>query len=341
MVPGGIDPNVKVPAAVLAAASYSDMLHKSAYQTVVEGDTSAEGQADPAQLTLQPDPAATPQVAEPAPTPQVADPAPEPDDNDQSWKQRYQTTHGRLEKANQNIRQLSEQVSNLQATLATLNSMPAQTPPEMQARSLLTQQEIDEYGPEFLEVVGKKAAEIAQRELAKRDAEIDGLKRQLNGVNNTVSQSAREKMVGVLQERVPNWLQLNEDQNFLNWLALPDPFSGAIRHDLLKAAWAQNDTSRVLAFFNGFLSEEAAVAPQAQTATAPAQGKVPLETFAAPGRAKTAAASPGPAEKPVITRDFITKFYADATANKYRGREAEYQRIEKQIAEAVKEGRIR
>jgi hypothetical protein len=341
MMPGGIDPNVKVPAAVLAAASYSDMLHKSAYQTVVEGDAPAEGQTDPAQLTLQPDPAATPQVTDPAPTPQVTDPAPEPDDNDQSWRQRYQTTHGRLEKANQNIRQLSEQVSNMQATLAALNSTPAQQPPELQARSLLTQQEIDEYGPEFLEVVGKKASEIAQRELGGYKSEIENLKRQLAGVNNTVTAQTREKMVASLSERIPNWEELNTNRDFLNWLALPDPFSGVIRHDMLTAAWERNETPRVLAFFNGFLSEEAAVAPQAQTATAPSQGKVPLETFAAPGRAKTAAASPGPAEKPVITRDFITKFYADATANKYRGREAEYQRIEKQIAEAVKEGRIR
>ena len=75
---------------------------------------------------------------------------------------------------------------------------------------------------------------------------------------------------------------------------------------------------------------------------APAQppaGKVPLEAFAAPGRAKTAAAT-APAEKPIITRAQIATFYADKAAGKYRGKEAEADRLERMIFEAQRDGRI-
>ena len=47
-----------------------------------------------------------------------------------------------------------------------------------------------------------------------------------------------------------------------DWLRLQDKFSGAIQHELLTAAYEQNQTPQVLAFFNGFLAQEAALAPQ-------------------------------------------------------------------------------
>lgn len=120
-------------------------------------------------------------------------------------------------------------------------------------------------------------------------------------------------------------------------------FSGAIRHELLTAAYEQNNAPRVLAFFKGFLSEEAALAPNSQGE--PDRGvtpeKIPLESLAAPGRAKTAAAPGAPAEKPTFTRAEIATFYADCARGKFRGRDAERNRIEAQIFEAEREGRIR
>lgn len=132
---------------------------------------------------------------------------------------------------------------------------------------------------------------------------------------------ARRNLETTLDTQVPSWRDVNVAQEFHSWLALPDLFSGAIRHELLKAAYEQNDTPRVLAFFKGFLAQEAASAPApyGQTQPAPADatqgdasGKIPLETFAAPGRAKTAAAPVAPAEKPTFTHAQIAKFYADS-----------------------------
>ena len=78
----------------------------------------------------------------------------------------------------------------------------------------------------------------------------------------------------------------------------------------------------MLAFFNGFLAQEAALAPAIPGVPAPAaDGKIPLDTLAAPGRAKTAAAN-APVEKPSFTTAQIAQFYADSSRGKYRGREA-------------------
>jgi len=97
----------------------------------------------------------------------------------------------------------------------------------------------------------------------------------------------------------------------------------------------------VLAFFNGFLAQEAALAPAPTVDPAPAaDGKIPLSDLAAPGRAKTSAAN-APVEKPTFTTAQIAQFYADSARGKYRGREAEYNRTEAQIFEAQREGRVR
>jgi len=111
----------------------------------------------------------------------------------------------------------------------------------------------------------------------------------------------------------------------------------------LKAAYAANDAPRVLAFFNGFLAEEAASTPPAPAPdpAAPVAPKVPLETFAAPGRAKSAATPLVPPEKPTISRADVTKFYEDLRRGVYRGRDEEKARIEAMIFEANRDGRIR
>jgi hypothetical protein len=109
----------------------------------------------------------------------------------------------------------------------------------------------------------------------------------------------------------------------------------------------------VKAFFNGFLAEEAAVDPansgQDNRDTPPspngskqaAPPKVPLENMAAPGRAKTGAGNSSSSEKPIITRREVSEFYAEVAAGKYRGNEAEKERLERQIFEAQRDGRLR
>jgi hypothetical protein len=146
-----------------------------------------------------------------------------------------------------------------------------------------------------------------------------------------------------LDAQVPNWRELNSNSEFLSWLNLPDAYSGAIRKELLTAAYNRSDANRVAAFFKGFISDEAATNPASYSQpdhVAPRSNKVSLETLAAPGRAKTAAAS-APAEKPIFTRAHITEFYSDVRRGKYAGKEAEKDRIEKDIFAAQREGRIR
>jgi hypothetical protein len=280
------------------------------------------------------------------------------DRQEDTWERKYNAMKGRFDHANNQLHQLSQQVAGLQNVISTLQQPQApqeQTTAQQvqQVESMLTQEEREQYGDEFLGVVAKKAHEIVgplKRELEEKIKRLDS---QVGNVNQHVDTVAKDRMFASLDKQVPDWRDVNNDPNFVQWLQLPDAYTGAIRHNLLKAAFNQNDSGRVAAFFNGFLAEEAATAPQGQPrdqgappshATNGAGTQQPrrpsLDTLAAPGRAKSAAAQ-APAEKPIFTRAQIAAFYTNVAAGKYEGREKEKDKTEAQIFSAQQEGRIR
>lgn len=339
------DPDVKLPKGVREAAARAEAYFQSAQPTEAptEGEAQVTSQGNPeldaSALAgdVQQAPAAEP--TEQAPTTTTTD-------DDQSWEHKYKSIHGRYVRTQEQIRSMAEQITNLQNVIATMQATAPVAPvvaPELAAERLVTDSEVADYGEDLLKVVGKKAREELAPVINAYKAEIEGLKKKLEGFSGFVQQDSHQKLLSTLDTKLPNWREMNTDQQFLDWLSLPDPYSGAIRHDMLKAAYAQGDASRVLAFFNGFLAEEAAVAPanaepDYEATTVP---KVPLQNLAAPGRAKTAAATSAPAEKPIFTRAQIAAFYADVAQGKYRGKDADKNKAEAAIFAAQREGRIR
>lgn len=340
------DPNIVLPPSVRATIAKAD-----AYYVEDQNTENAQDTENVQDLNNADAPTEAPEATAAQPT-QDDQPKPEPtqvtdgSEDDLSWERRYKAMKGRFDRSQDQIKAMSEQISSLQNLMATLQTVRPDAGSEFgeapASTKLLTEDEERDYGQDFLKVVGKKAKEELSPEVSALKKQVADLEAKLTGVNGFVAQNAREKMLSDMDARLPNWREVNVNDEFKSWLALPDPYSGVIRHDMLKAAYAGNDTRRVLAFFNGFLAEEAAVAPaRADSDQGTVVPKIPLQDLAAPGRAKTAAASGAPAEKPFFTRAQIAAFYADCATGKYRGKDAEKDRMEKSIFDAQQEGRIR
>lgn len=334
-----VDPEVKIPAAVRARAMQADELHKSMFAQP-EGEPPPENPEPQGEQPQgeQPRADATP---EPAP-----EPVREPPKGETDWERKFNGMEGRYKRQ---IQDLTTTIEGLQRAIQNLQSQPPAPEKTVTKNKLVTPEEEAEYGQDFLSVVGRRAKEEVNEEVESLKSTVAALQRQLSGVSGHIEMDSRQRMLNELDQKITDWRQINHDEAFLAWLKLPDVFSGAIRHDLLKAAFDRNDTGRVAAFFSGFLAEEAAVgsagAQPHQTSTTPVTpegtGKVPLERLAAPGRAKSAASASLPAEKPVFTSAQISQFYVDKQRGKYRGKEAEADRLEQQIIEAGREGRVR
>lgn len=348
---GNIDPNVKVPAAVRAAAARSEELLK---QQTASGEAPSATPEEPSAPASEATSDNAGDIKFAGEQPQVKakpdnftkEPA-SPDD----WEHRYSSMKGRWEQEQKEVRRLSSEISNLHRLLAEMQAAPPAAPAagDTKFEKLVTPEEENDYGAEFLQVMGKKAKEELSPEIAQLKSHIAQLESRLQGVTGVVAQDAREKLYSSLDESIPNWREINSNPEFLSWLSLPDSYSGAIRKELLSAAFNRNDASRVAAFFKGFISDEAATNPAYAGAgsdiafsgkTQEAPKKTPLEAFAAPGRAKTAAAN-APAEKPFFTHAQVSQFYSDVRRGAYRGREEEKERLETQIFSAQRDGRIR
>lgn len=334
-----LDPEYKAPPAVQAQAARAEQAFRQ-----------ANGIPEPTPEIVEP-PAVTPEPApETLPPAAIAEPpavTPEVKAPEVNWEHKYKSMEGRHNRSQEQIRAMGDQIKQLQGLLASLpepTTPPGQTPSPVP--SLITEQEETEYGKEFLDVVGKRAKQELGSEVEELRKTIKDLKSRVESSTQVATQDARTRLEDTLTTQVPNWLDINMSQEFHDWLALPDTYSGVIRHELLKSAYERNAVPQTLAFFKGFLAEEAALAPaslgvQPDQNTVDNTGKIPLETFAAPGRAKTAATQQGPTEKPSFTRPQIAAFYADVARGKYRGDDTKKNAIEAQIFAAEREGRIR
>lgn len=353
-----VDPDVKVPAAVKATVARANEIHAQAYNTGEKPVENADDGANPPapETTPAPQPPAPSAKEPPAPQPAPSEPPAQvtPDGNQptiESLQEEIRTLQHNLrsmvgrDRVHRTVKaeldQANERIRALEATLASVQTNnTGSTPP---ANSTLTPEEIEQFGPEFLAVVGKKAQEALQPYIRELEQKIVSLGGTVKDVGQNLAVTAAENMYKALDERVPNWREINKNQKFLDWLDLPDPYSGVIRNEMLQAAFGRNQYEQVIAFFNGFLKDEAVTAPQ-PTPQPPAQPapqapKVELVSLAAPNRAKDTG-SETPVEKPTFTPVQITQFYADVAAGKYRGKDAEKLAMETQIFEAQRSGRV-
>lgn len=318
-----IDEQVKIPAAVKAAAAAAEAFYNNPPAENASPPVAEDAPAPVPPEIPSPAPEPTPAPApEPTPTPAPAEP---------NWEHRYRSMEGR-------VRQLTEINNTLSTNLQQMSSTVNQPPPKV--TPLVTEEERKAYGDDLLSVVERKALEAVQPHINKLTTENQQLRQRLE------RDEARD-VYGVLDGEIPNWKDVNVHPDFLMWLNLPDIYSGNVRAGMLRAAFASGEAPRVLAFFRGFLDEHPEHRGQTpQTATAAQaptrQAAVDLKSLAAPGKARPAPGNaPLTPEPTTVTNRDIDKFYADVRRNFYAGREDKKAAREAEIHEAVRNNRVR
>lgn len=309
-------------------------------------------------LGLQPEaPAEIVEAEAPSPAPEAPSPAPDAapappsaPQTPEQWEQIWRSEQGRVRAAEQREQQAAQRMQQLEREIAQMRAQPAQPaplPPELQPHRLLTPEEEADYGTGLLDVVGKKAKEAMSPEVAQLRHELAQIKGQLGGVTQLAATDAKQRVFNSLTQYAPGWEVQNDDQGFIQWLDSVEPLAGVMRRNLLNDAMSRHDATRVVNIFLGYRRELAMQAPSsdpAQPATPPLNtggqdGKVPLISLAAPGKASSAS-PPGAAPKATYTSSQIQQFYTDNARGKFRGRETEYARIDADISLAAREGRI-
>lgn len=270
-------------------------------------------------------PAAKPQDAAPVDPAQSADPTPpaQAETRDAAyWRHRFDVIQG---KYNVEVPALRKEIADLKQQIAATSS--AQQGSAVQraqdAVAELTQAEIDEFGPDLVNLIKRVAGSAAAAQTSQSDqGDLQTIKSELSQLREEQQQDAQARFWATLEEQVPDFRAINANPAFLAWLAEVDPMSGAARQQLLANAQHALDPYRVATIFRSF----AGAAPKKPT--------IPDE-LVQPRQSRAAPAEPSAAK--TWTRAEITQFYRDKAsmpADKAAALEAD-------IFAAQAQGRIR
>ena len=207
---------------------------------------------------------------------------------------------------------------------------------------MLTEEDQEAYGADFIETMKRAALEAVQGELGSLRQENAQLRQVVGGVGQRQEDAAYDAMIASLSAQAPGWRELNEDTAFLGWLDQMDVFAGTARRALFNNAMASHDVPRVAAFFNQYKTEAAAIGAVSEpvSPTPRRGGTVSLDTMVSPGAGASGGADATSAQDRQWSESDIGAFYEQVRKGAYRGREADRQRTEQSIHTAATQGRV-
>jgi hypothetical protein len=296
-------------------------------------------------------------AAEKPPVEQPAAPTPPSDTAEQRYKVlqgKYNAEVPRLNhqvsEQNEIIRDLRQRQNNLEALIASMNTVKAPAAEKVVAKPAVSPEEIEQFGPDLINLIERVSRGAVLPEVATRLKPVEDrfaqVEQNTSNLQMGVARSAREKLIQALTGAVPSWEQQNKDPIFLGWLDQVDPYSGVRRGELLTRAFNANDTNRVIAFFTGFLNENAAVTsdPSKSAPVEQPEAQRTLDDLVAPGTPKTGSAgAQNESGKRVWTQKDIQSLYAQKNEHVKRNAEIpkELAALERDLIKAQREGRIR
>jgi hypothetical protein len=243
----------------------------------------------------------------------------------------------------QQNRELNTRLQQMEQLLASMQSAQTQRATEQAPSKLISEKDVEEYG-ESLDVMRKVSRE-EMSPVSQRLAAIESVLQQLQ--SNVVPQvqqvahrqavSAEQMFWAQLSDGVPNWREINDSADFQSWLLQTDPLTGITRQTYLEDAQRALDAQRVANFFRTWL-ETTGQATVAQS-TGRASASSELERQVAPGRSKNTG-NPTQTKGKTWTPSEIQDFYTRVRQGKFKGKEAERDRIERDIFAAQREGRV-
>jgi hypothetical protein len=269
---------------------------------------------------------------------------------EETLAQKYRTLQGmynaEVPRLHQQNKDLQGRIQQLEQLLATMTEAPANRQAQQAPTTvdrLVTDRDVEEYG-ESIDVMRKVSREeyipVAQK-IAQMEQMLQRMQTQVvpqvNHLTQRQAQSAEQQFWAQLSMAVPVWREVNDNPDFQTWLLQADPLTGISRQTVLEDAQRNLDVERVARFFGTWMEQSgyADIAQNSRQVSSTSQ----LEKQVAPGRSRNMGAPTGGAGK-TYSPDDIRSFFESVRMGKYKGREAERDRIERDIFSAQREGRI-
>ena len=258
------------------------------------------------------------------------------DVEEETFKQKYKTLTGKYDaevpRLHQQVREMTEATKRLQEELKALKVEP--TKPKEKV-SLVTDADRAEFGEELLDVQRRVAREVSQDyegRLEQQDVVIQKLEEKLQQTGNQVGEVGFSQR---LNQAVPDFPQIDNDERWVSWLNEHDPMLRGPRRVQAQQAFDAGDVEAIAHYVS--LWKETLAAPKAAKSN-----QAELEKQVAPNRSANSVRTQSTTQNSKI----YSPKDADRAWNKVRtlntrGQYAEAEKLEADLSVAYIEGRVR
>ena len=260
-----------------------------------------------------------------------------PTDVASEFEQKYKTLRGKYDAE---VPRLHQQVKDLTARLDELSRVQAEQPKEptkpKEKVNYVTDEDRAEFGEELIDVQRRVAKEVSQEyedRLERQDEVIKALQDQLAQTGNRVGEMNFSQK---LQQLVPDFQQVDNDERWVAWLNEYDPMLRGPRRDQAAAAFQAGDAEAVAHYVDLWRqSIQKEEAPRSER-------KVELEKQVAPNRSANSASTKSVGkESKIYSEREIQGAWTRIRNMNTRGMYDEASKLEAEITTAYLEGRVR
>jgi len=231
---------------------------------------------------------------------------------------------------------MSQKLADAMQQIAQLKIAPAPAPVP-----LVTADDRQQFGEPLVDFVQRGAkdavlpgvTQMVQQAVQPLVDRQEQLTQQVQQAEAAALQQAQNAFFARLSSARPDWEQIDEDPQWLQWLDGVEPLSGVQRQVLLDNAVKQMDLGRTKALFDAF--RPTAHAPAAPAPTAPPLSGAPATVGSAPRQM-----SRQPDGPETVSRAEISRFYQDVALGRIKTGSAEFTAGEARINAAVAAGRV-
>jgi len=259
------------------------------------------------------------------------------DVEEETFKQKYATLLGKYDaevpRLHQQVRELNGELGQIRKDIA---AKPVEPTKSKEKVSFVTDEDRAEYGEELLDVQRRVAQEVSQDyqgQIEQQNAVIAQLQEKLASTGSQVGEMDFSQR---LQQAVPDWSQIDNDERWVAWLNEHDPMLRGQRRVLAQAAFDNGDVEAVSDYVKLWKTSlgEPDVAKQNR--------KTELEKQVAPNRSASSTRTQSAAQNSKIysTREVDNAWTKVRTLNT-RGQYAEAEKLEAELTVAYMEGRVR
>ena len=255
-----------------------------------------------------------------------------------TFKQKYSTLKGKYDaevpRLHQQVRELTEQMNAIRKDAEAAKKVEAEKPKEKV--SYVTDADREEYGDDLIDFQRRVAKEQAQEYEGRFEQQAKVIEELREQVSNTGSQVGEVGFTQKLNNLVPGFDQLDNDERWVAWLNEVDPMTRGPRRDQAQAAFNSGDAEAVAHYVSLFRESIEPIA------NGKSDRQTELEKQVAPNRSasSTATRSVGKDSK-IYSSNELTKSWNKIRTLNTDGKYDDAAKLEAELTLAYMEGRVK